>query len=211
MKYVLKGLEPLEFSKWKGNENENWKPEYSSMGSKLKNIIKISLIKEQGFLCCYCQRRLYLNDSHIEHFNPQCKKEVDPLDYSNMLCSCQNQLESGEPRHCGNLKGDWYDSKLLVSPFNKDCENQFEFYGNGEIAPFGFENTAAETTIEKLGLNIPKLIDLRKKAIEPFLEENLDTQELKKFVKGYLKPDSDGKLGEFYTVIESLFMEYTWI
>ncbi len=41
-------------------------------------------------------------------------------------------------------------------------------------------------TIEKLGLNLNKIKELRHKAIELFLDEEIDNAQLKVFVNGYL-------------------------
>ncbi len=206
MKYIQKGIEPQELMDWKSRENDDWQPDYDSMGGQLKNIVKESLMQEQGYLCCYCERRLTLNDSHIEHFVPQSNADIDPLDYSNILCSCQNRLNRGEPRHCGNLKEDWFDSELLISPLDPKCENKFSFKADGKIKPADTDDKAAYTTIKKLGLNIPKLNDLRKKVIEPFIDGILSEQELQIFVTKYLEPDSKGAFGEFHMTIKSLFV-----
>lgn len=56
---------------------------------------------------------------------------------------------------------------------------------------------AAWETINRLGLNIPKLNDLRAKAIEPFLDESLEFQEMQQFVEGYLQKDTMGDLVSF--------------
>ncbi|MGM0609002.1 MAG: retron system putative HNH endonuclease [Candidatus Muiribacteriota bacterium] len=206
MKYIVKGSEPEEFTKWKNKENEDWKPEYSLISSDLKNDIKLSLMKEQGFLCCYCERRLENYDSHIEHFNPRSNKEVDPLDYSNMICSCQNRLKPGEPRHCGNLKGDWFDYEQLISPFEKKCAKRFTFSADGRIKPYKTSDNAAKITIKKLGLDIPKLRALRKKTLEVFIDT--DFEDLPLFVSKYLKLNSDGSYNEFYTAVEFVFRDY---
>jgi uncharacterized protein (TIGR02646 family) len=71
-------------------------------------------MEEQGFICCYCERRLEERESHIEHLRPQYPYVNDQLKYQNMLCSCLKQLNAGEPRHCGNLKGNWYDENQFV-------------------------------------------------------------------------------------------------
>ncbi|MEB3174076.1 MAG: retron system putative HNH endonuclease, partial [Cyanobacteriota bacterium] len=98
MKYIQKQAEPLELIQFKNQINDNWKPNYADL---YKPPIKQALMQEQGFICCYCEQRLDPEDCHIEHFQPQSDPSVDPLDFSNMLCSCQNQMQKGEPRHCG--------------------------------------------------------------------------------------------------------------
>ncbi len=205
MKHIHKGAAPESLAGWIAKGNEDWKPEYSDLPKNIKNTVKEALMTEQGWLCCYCERSLTDEDSHIEHFRPQSNPDVDPLDFSNMLCSCQNLLKKGEPRHCGHLKEDWFDPDLLVSPLQPDCECQFAFSGRGEIMPAANHDRAACETIARLGLNIAKLQALRNKAIEPFLDDNLKTEDLRKFVTGYLDRDDAGKFGQFHTTIKYLF------
>ncbi len=208
MKHIIKCSEPQAFADWKALANEDWQPSYDDLSGYSKKAVKDGLMEEQGYLCCYCERRLTPEDSHIEHLRPQSDSTVDPLDFANMLCSCQNQLNKGDPRHCGNLKGDWFDTLLLVSPLDSDCENRFSFTGNGAIKPLLPTETAATETIKRLGLNIPKLNALRASAIEPFLEETLNEEELRQFVSGYLEKDASGRHGEFWTTIRYLFGDY---
>jgi len=79
---------------------------------------------------------------------------------------------------------------------------------DGKIKSRQADDDAVDTTIKELGLSIPKLNDLRKKAIEPFLDDILTEDELKIFVTEYLKPDPTGSLGEFYNTIKLLFGAY---
>jgi len=205
VKHIIKNREPREFSDWKALANPGWHPDYEGLSRDEKRAVKNALTEEQGYICCYCERRLEDDDSHIEHFKPQSDPEVDPLDYSNMLCSCQNRLKQGEPRHCGNLKGNWFDTRLLISPLDPNCEEHFAYTADGRIRPADESDNAARTTIEKLGLNIPKLKALREKAIEPFLDEKLNEHDFSQFVTGYLIKDPEGRFGEFWTTINFLF------
>ena len=209
MKYIVKESEPLEFTNWKKQDKmfQRGKPKWNRVPSPIKDNIRASLKKEQGYICCYCERELRNNDYHIEHFKPKDKFSALQLDYSNLICSSQLELKQGEPRHCGNSKGSWFDNALLISPLNSDCERQFIFHADGHILPSNDSNIAAKITIKKLQLDIDKLVDLRKKAIEPFIDENLNDNELKKFVNAYLieKENNNGRYNEFYTTIKYLF------
>jgi len=207
MKYIAKGTEPQELTDFKADATPDWTPSYSGLTRVAKSAIKESLMKEQGYICCYCERRLEVNDSHIEHFKPQNDSTVDPLDFANMLCSCQKNLTKGTDRHCGNLKGGWFDRALLVSPMYSSCESKFGFNGDGTIYPIA-NDPSAKMTIEKLGLDINKLNNLRKLAIDPFLDDTLNEQEFKLFVEGYLQLDSEGKYNPFPTTIEHLFLGF---
>ena len=204
MKFIKKQKEPKAFSDWKDLSNDNWQPNFSMLSDPEKAAVKKALIEEQGCICCYCESRVTADDSHIEHFKPQDEPSVDPLDFSNMLCSCQNNLEKGAPRHCGHLKDKWFDSSLLVSPLDNTCETRFSFTADGYIQAYKEADQAASTTLEKLGLDIPKLRALRKSAIEPFLDADLSESELQLFVAGYLEW-SGSKLNEFWTTIRYLF------
>lgn len=205
MKYIQKQAEPPEFTRWKQQANEDWQPTYKDLRGDEKTAVHEALIREQGSLCCYCEQTLDPDDSHIEHFQPQSDPKVDPLDFENMLCSCQNQIKKGVPRHCGNLKENWFDSNLLISPLDPNCETAFKFTADGHIQPRKEQDQAAVTTISKLGLNIPKLREARKKAIEPFLEPSLSEEELKEFITGYLLPSPSGEFSEFWSSIQYLF------
>ncbi len=209
MKHIVKDQNTPDFDEWKASANDDWQPTYDDLRGKEKKEVKDSLMKEQGHICCYCERRLTDGDSHIEHFNPQSNNAVDPLDYANILCSCQNQLkpkQEEEPRQCGILKDNWFDDQLLVSPLDPDCAEHFAYTADGNIKPATKSDDAARITIAKLGLNIPKLIALREKAIEPFLEEGLDDQDFFKCVSDYLLKNADGMFGEFWTTIDYIFV-----
>ncbi len=209
MKSIVKGPEPDEFAQWKAKANADWQPTYDNLSGETKRAVKSALMREQGYICCYCERRLLDDDSHIEHFKPQSDSLVDPLDFSNMLCSCQDKIKRGVPRHCGNLKGGWFDEQMLVSPLTIDCAARFAFMGDGKIQAADPTDEAAKTTIIKLGLGIPKVNALRKDAIALFLDPILNEDEMNRFVSGYLmQDDQTGVLAEFWTTIHYLFKDY---
>jgi len=124
-----------------------------------------------------------------------------------MLCSCQRVLKKKEPRHCGNSKGSWFDKDDFVSPLEPDCERRFKYTHDGQIMPSDDVDKPAAITIHRLRLNIDKLSDLRKSAIEPFIDEGLTESELLTFSKIYLadKEENNGRFNEFYTTIKYLF------
>lgn len=205
MKRINKQEEPQAFLDWKAQANADWQPGYDELRGVEKQAVKQSLMAEQGFLCCYCERRLTDDDSHIEHFRPQNDPQCDPLDYGNLLCSCQNKIPKGDPRHCGNLKNGWFREASLVSPLSEGCDDRFAFAGDGQIRATDPEDQAATITIKNLGLDIPKLNDLRKNAIAPFADANLTDEEFRSFVAGYLGLNHAGMFGEFWTTIRHLF------
>jgi len=204
MKHIRKKQEPASFSNWKAQANDDWRPAYENFQGEIKKDVKEALMNEQGYICCYCESRLGDEQSHIEHFKPQSLHPEESLNYNNLLCSCQKKLEQGEPRHCGNLKGDWFDKAFLISPLDPNCESRFVYTFDGRIKP---QDQAAKETIEKLGLNIPKLIALRNEAIEGFLDyrENISDTELEHFVSQYLENFDEGEIIPYWTTIRYLF------
>jgi len=203
MKYIIKGWEPQSFTEWKALANDDWKPTYDDLSGSVKKDVKNSLIDEQGGICCYCESKLLYDDSHIEHLDSQTNHEEKRLDYNNMLCSCQKQLKKGEPRHCGNSKE---DAPLPITPLMSECEKKFKYLADGTIEGVYKDE---QQTIEILQLDIEKLKNLRKSAIEPFIIdpltfEAISQDEAKVFAEAYLQP-SNGKYNEFYTTIKYLF------
>ena len=72
MKYIKKGKEPVEFTEWKTEDKmyQHDLPNWNRLKSSLREVIKESLVVEQGGICCYCERELLENDSHLEHIKP---------------------------------------------------------------------------------------------------------------------------------------------
>ena len=165
MKQIVKNPEPKEFSEWKAIDRMAHRPNWDRVRPPIKNTIHESLMREQGFICCYCEARVTMENSHIEHYRPITKYRALQLVYTNLHCSCLRQQSAGVPDHCGHRKASWFDEKLLVSPLEVNCENRFRFIANGEIFPRSCHDSAAETTIRRLGLDLPRLNALRAAAV----------------------------------------------
>jgi len=145
-------------------------PNWNRLKYQEKKELKRSLIKEQGAICCYCGVRIEPDDSHVEHFRPRNNYPELQLEYDNLLCSCQSELEKREPRHCGNAKGSWFDGNLTISPLAPECESRFEYLEDGSIRPSDRNDEGAKQTIAHLALDIEKLNELRKAAIAAVLD-----------------------------------------
>lgn len=190
MKRIQKDEEPEFFRKWKEGGSPNWNPDWVALDSTgdIKRQLMTHLIEEQGGICCYCNRELRDNDFHIEHFRPKERNRYPELalDYDNLLISCQRQLQSREPRHCGMKKGHWFEEGVTVSPLDPDCEKRFEFLEDGRIRAAG-NDSGADKTIKRLGLDIDKLRELRKAAIGAALEgiDALGADELQELIDVY--------------------------
>lgn len=207
MKFIKKSGEPVSFKQWKSQGNEDWEPTWDDLRSPEKPQLHESLLQEQGYICCYCQRRISLEDSHIEHLKPRTHYPELAIEYRNLLASCQGEREEPPPQpiHCGHYKKDWYDPNLLVSPLDENCEQYFTYTELGEIRPTSDQKLqeAAETTIEKLGLNIDKLRAMRRSAIAAITEgwDELKASEKQQLISGLIELNDRGEYTEFCMIL----------
>ncbi len=169
MKYIKKGEEPESFTAWKAlaKTTPNWG--YKYLQNPEKRELHDALLREQGYICCYCGMRITRESSHIEHLEPQSIPDPDlSLEYTNLLASCQREREPKKPIHCGIAKDDWYDETLMVSPLQPNCADFFIYTDDGQILETNTSDkkVAAATTIDRLCLNIPKLKAMREEVIK---------------------------------------------
>lgn len=214
MKYIQKSEPPQAFIDWKNLASEDWQPSWANFQKPQKTSVHQSLLQEQGFICCYCGRRIILADSHIEHFKPRNKYPDLQLDYVNLIASCEIDTDEPPPIpvHCGHKKGAWYEENLMVSPVESNCADFFRYTDDGQILATKEidKQEAAKTTIEKLDLNIYKLQKMRKGAIEGILNglDLSDSQTVQKLINGFSKPNKDGELDQFCHVIIHVLQQY---
>jgi len=214
MKRIKKQSEPKEFVDWKANWPPDSPPTFNALrGTKTGHLIKKALIQEQGGLCCYCECRVTENDSHFEHFRPQSRFKELSLNYDNLLCSCINEPKRISDLHCGHFKGEWFEETNLISPLDPSCEQRFKYDSKGNIEPADKNDTAAEKTKDKLGLNNGDFPERRRQVIdifngagrEPLTETDIDNftiEDQRKTAEGYLLPDRDGSFSEFWTTMQ---------
>lgn len=177
MKYIVKNHPPVSLETYKVTEGAC----YDGMPQDVKKEVRQSLVSEQGSLCCYCGKRIF-PDHHsvIEHLYPKGLEQYRhlQLEYTNLLCSC----DGGESSRVGKTKTEkrkfpsFCDDKkndqiLGVTPLDSDCEEQFLYDEEGHI--YG-KTDVAKKAIEILGLDCSPLVNLRKEAIEPYLNLELD-------------------------------------
>ncbi len=211
MKHIKKGEEPESFNTWKAlaKTTPNWS--YSYLQNPEKRELHDALLKEQGYICCYCGMRISKENSHIEHLNPQSNTEPElSVEYTNLLASCQRQREPKKPIHCGIAKDDWYDENLMVSPLEVNCGDFFIYSDDGQIMETdeADKKAAAATTINKLRLNIDKLNKMREKAIKNLHIDELTKEEKQKLLEGFAQPDANGQYQEFYGAIAYNLKQY---
>jgi len=208
VKYIKKlDTEPKVLSNWKEQDKmyKRGKAKWKRFRNPDKKNFHKFLIDEQKSICCYCEQKIIIDESHLEHLLAQNLDTYSEylFEYNNLLCSCQRKLEKGEPRHCGNSKGSHI---LPITPLESNCETKFTYTEDGYIDGI---NDDAKKTIEILQLDIDNLNNLRANAIEPFLIDPITLEEIteedrKHFVQDYLQTQN-ATLNEFHTTIKYLF------
>lgn len=171
MRSIKKASEPRELRSWKKTMRTS--PEnlsYDNLPGEVRNSIKSSLLKEQGYLCAYTMQRLATtSDCHIEHVQPQNSAPNLDLDYGNMAGCFPTDGGDTSYGFGAPIKG---GTKIelnvdFVTPHNLGCEQRFKYDSKGGVhAAAG--DAAAEKTISTLNLDHDALIDLRLRAIETY-------------------------------------------
>ena len=206
MKYISKDPEPQNFS---ASKAANPGATYKDLGKKspaVKHQVHDALLKEQGYICCYCEQSISSLNSHIEHFRPKDANKFPhlQLDYTNLHTSCNKYPTKTTPDICG-VKKDNEFSADLISPLEPDCSSHFKYKLNGTIDAATPGDKRAEYTISLLGLDDSFLDALRSATLLPFLSPTLTVDDLRIMKENYLKKKSDGSFNPFYTMIENLF------
>jgi len=202
MKYVQKRAAPESFEQWKSKTGADWQPTYADMRNPEKAQLHAALLAEQGWVCCYCGRRIDQDDSHIEHFRPQTHYSEQALDYANLHVSCIRERQGDTPLHCGHAKDNEFDEAFALSPANPDCEQQFRYTLDGQIMP---ENSKAAYMCGLLKLDI-EFLEARRKAVLQGVFDNdfllsASPEELTRICEDFKQPDADGHLRDFGHVV----------
>jgi len=209
MKHILKNAEPAALSAWKtqeaarlesyysaNNANAAWNhlssnpPAHPESGIQYysKEELTLELLKEQGYLCCYCNRNIHtsmpkigeieFNDRRttVEHLEA---KEADARNhtfrYENLAASCMG----GETLHKGTKPRVSYcnlrrqNTPLAIMPTKMECEQYIYYTLDGQI--LGDTHEIETTLHDVLGLHF--FDAARKAAIRAYYYSNVEEHE----------------------------------
>lgn len=214
MKYIKKQQPPHELIAWTKAESldldgqpMDWS--YADMESPVRQAVKVSLLQEQGGLCCYTGRRITFQSSHIEHLKPQslCEGHED-TDYANLLAAFPAPNTS-QCKYGAHARGNWFDERLFVHPLRRDCELRFRYTKNGKVAPANPEDAGAKETIHQLRLNKKELRTMREQAIHELLfVPRLSKSQVQRLMTAMDERDSNGFFTHFCFVIKQVCEKY---
>lgn len=205
MRHIQKAAEPATFSLWRAGTSTDWAPSFGALSGDVKANLKHALLQEQGFVCCYCERRVAAGGDqdetcHIEHLVAQEAAPDRDLDYTNLLCSCT----ATRGAHCGMKKG---RASITIHPLQADCTLTLVFRSDGSVdARAGDHEDDARRTIQTLGLNAPTLQQQRRQAIGYFLDVTraMPVEQVRLIAGQLQNRDDDGRFLPMATAIQSL-------
>jgi uncharacterized protein (TIGR02646 family) len=202
MKFIPKSEEPSAFSNWKAQEAGRLEPYYAANNADAawghlssspplnpelgiayysKKELAAELLKEQGNLCCYCNRIIHQDDprkNEVEHNDRRTTiehldaKEADARShtfrYGNLVASCIGG-ERRMPRfsYCNSRRG---NESLAIVPTHEECESMVYYSEDGKI--HGETKETDDTLHRVLGLDY--FDETRRAEIRAAFYENLD-------------------------------------
>ena len=165
----------------KGKEPKAWTQYRLTPGVDYQSIPELvdSLLKEQGYICAYCMRRIphkdklfvkedgahynLTNENHrVEHIKSREKHDDLKLNYSNMVVCCPGHI--GDENHCDRKKD---SNDISFSPLDAAFISTLSYTSEGEIKS---SNAAYNNDIENtLNLNTKLLVINRKSVREKII------------------------------------------
>ncbi|MDA3887106.1 MAG: hypothetical protein PF638_16085 [Candidatus Delongbacteria bacterium] len=170
-----------------------------------KNKLRLLLAEEQGYICCYCMKRIKSVDSRIinsriEHYKCRDLYPLNSIDYDNLLLACDGNEKLSKKYYCCDKKK---ENKILsFNPQSKNDIDTIKYLKNGYIKSTNitFDNELNEI----LNLNLQNLVEERTSIIRT-LNKKLDTKTglakknfLKKLFNFWGEKDRLGKHKEYY-------------
>jgi uncharacterized protein (TIGR02646 family) len=195
----------------KGKEPEEWIEYRKTADAKYQATTELrdSLLKEQGYICAYCMRRIPVRDqnsnepSRIEHILSRTKHPDLELSYKNMVVCCPGAIDSVlisdnskkekyHNSHCDKSKG---ENDISFSPFDSSF-----------ISTLGYKSKdgTIESSNDKYNEEINNLLNLNNALLKANRVQTLKgllvclnqkewkASEIKKLLKSWDEKDNGG-------------------
>ena len=199
MRHITKTTPPQEFVEYLKTPDVS----FDGLSGVPKEALRQRLLEDQGYICCYCGRRID-NDKHtkIEHIKCQKNHKHLALCFKNMLASCdggeQDRADRVLPKHKVHCDAKKANEDIPISPLDEKIEDYLMFFPDGTVKGKG---DIGKELIRILGLDTDFLTIQRRNAIKnykvlPVSDWQTEVERLK--IKG-----SDGKYEEFCFVLQS--------
>lgn len=104
---------------------------FDNLPKEVKKELRTSLLKEQGYICAYCMRKLEDDSSKVKIEHYVARNEENELDYKNLLAVCKgNEGASFELQTCDTRKG---NEEIKINPQKNGDILTISYTSNGEI------------------------------------------------------------------------------
>ncbi len=140
MRQIIKSKEPKSLASYRKKRGAKF-----GNDDMPKDELRASLIKDQGYICCYCMKRITLQDdattnTKIEHFKPQSiyngtdGKPDLTLNYSNLFLACKGEEVDDNDKKCNCCDSKKLHKELVfVDIQDKSIEDKLRYTPNGFI------------------------------------------------------------------------------
>lgn len=198
MRKIEKNAEPKEWTEYRLTPGVD----YQSIPE-----LRDSLLKEQGYICAYCMRRIPTKDdnsnetSRIDHILSRGKHDDLKLNYQNMVICCPGAIDNNF--HCDKSKG---KNDITFNQYDDSCISTISYKtkdGKIESSNTGF-NSEIETL---LNLNHPLLKKNRQQTLSgaiQFLSQKKRTwkkAEIQKILTDWNSKDKNGQIKPYCGII----------
>ncbi len=193
MKFIAKNLSTQPASLVKHRQQPN--ATYDNY--REKDDLREALLNEQGFICCYCMRRIQnaiAVKMVLEHFKPQNLYDgtIDgkpnlTLDYDNILASCTGGEKGYKKQyHCDEAKR---NRVITLCPTNRTMMEKIKFDGLGNIFT---DDNELNADIKVLNLNNQDLVRERKVVLDVVKKKISKASSGKTLSKSFLTTELKG-------------------
>lgn len=199
MRHIVKTTPPQEFLDYCATPGVS----FGNLSGASKIALRQRLLEDQGYICCYCGRRIDNNfHTKIEHIKCQENNKDLALCFENMLASCDGGEQDREnrvrPKHKVHCDAKKENEDIPISPLDEHIEEYLMFFDDGTVKGKG---DIGKELVRILGLDTNYLTIQRRNAIEnykilPISDWRTEIERLK--IKG-----SDGKYEEFCFALQS--------
>lgn len=164
MVYFEKSKQPKELITYRKQRGAS----YDAMDAAVRTAVRQQLLKDQHFLCAYCNGVINEETMRIEHWEAQSVSPLRELDFNNFIGVCSGDRFQCEPRneHCDRSKG---CRKIKYHPSrNVRIEETIKYTSNGEI--FSDEAVWNDQLRAVLNLNCGRLPSARLSKLNGFIQ-----------------------------------------
>lgn len=174
---------------------------FDNMDKLTSSQLRETLLNDQGYICCYCQRRIpeeKLPKSKIEHFKCQDKNKELQLKFYNLFIACNGQIGSVETCDTAKHNDDLYGINLL----DVNLSDKIKYTKNGVIYS---DIPNINKDLELLNLNDQNLKLAREsicKAIKSIKEKisrkpGNNILKIQYYINDWKRSDNNGKFKEY--------------